>query len=84
MHVDREETDQRAKIGPGVDRRVHHGVVQMLALDSSVIAQNDVAMVQSLASVDGEAVAYRHTDGIGDKNWHAAGALRDQLAVRTD
>ena len=84
MHIDREETDQRAKIGPGVYRRLHHGVVQMLALNSSVIAQNDVAMVQALTSVDGEAVAYRHTDGICDKNWHAASALRDQLAVRAD
>ena len=69
---------------PGVDRRVHHGVVQMLALNRRVIAQNDVAMVQSLASVDGEAVAHRHADRVGDENRHAASALRDQLAIRAD
>ncbi len=49
-----------------------------------MIAQNDITMVQSLATIDGEAVAYRHTDGIGNEHWHAAGALGDQLTVRAD
>ena len=36
----------------GIDRRVHHRVVEMLALHGGVIADDDVAMVQPLAAVD--------------------------------
>src|SRR5688572_1811505 len=81
MDVDREKTDQRAVRGSGVDRRVHDRVIQMLALNRRVIAQNHVAALQALATVDGKAVAHGHADRVGDEDGHAAGALRDQLAI---
>ena len=73
-----------SRIGAGVDRRVHNGVVQMLALNRRVIAQDHVAAMQSLAAIDGKAVAHGHADRVGDEHRHAAGALRDQLAIRAD
>src|SRR5688500_3650681 len=81
MDVDLAKTDQRAVRGSGVDRRVHDRVVQMLALNRRVIAQNHVAALQAPATVDGKAVAHGHADRVGDEDGHAAGALRDQLAI---
>ena len=43
MHIDREKADQRLGRGPGIDRRVHHRVVEMLALHGGVIADDDIA-----------------------------------------
>ena len=33
-------------LGAGIDRRVHHGVVEVLALHGGVIAEHHVAVVQ--------------------------------------
>ena len=71
-------------IRPGIDRRVHHRVVEVLALHRGVIAEHDVAVMQPLLAVDLQSVAHRHADGVGDERRHAAGALRDQLAVGAD
>ena len=65
----------------GKDRRVHHRVVEVLALHGGVIAEHDVAVMQPLAAVDRKPVAHRHADRVGDERRHAAGALRDQLPV---
>ena len=53
----------------------------MLALHGGVVAEHDVAVMQALAAVDRKPVAHRHADRVGDEGRHAAGALRDQLAV---
>ena len=53
----------------------------MLTLNRGVIAQHDVAVVQPFAAIDSEPVAHGHADGVGDEDRHAAGALRDQVAV---
>ena len=82
MHVDGEEADQFCAPRPGEDRRVHHRIVEMLALHGGVIAEHDVAVVQTRAAVDLQAVAHRHADRIGNEGRHAAGALREQLRRR--
>ena len=46
VNIDGKEADQACALRPGIDRRVHHGVVQMLALNRGVIAEHDVAVVQ--------------------------------------
>ena len=56
----------------------------MLALNCRVIAQDHVAVVQTLAPVDGQSIADRHAHRIGDEHRHAAGALGDQLTVCAD
>ena len=81
VHVDGEKADERLFRRPGKDRRVHHGVVQMLPLHGGVIAQHKVATVQTIFAVHRETVAHRHADRVGDKHRNTAGALRDQLAV---
>ncbi len=68
--------------GAGVNRRIHHGVVQVLSLNRRVIAQEHVTVLQALAAIDGEAIAHRHADRIGNEDRHAAGALGDQLTIR--
>ena len=56
----------------------------MLALNRRVIAYDHVTVVQTVASVDGQPIAHGHADRVGDEHRHAAGALRDQLAIRAD
>ena len=81
VNIDGKEADQHVALRPGIDRSVHHGIVQMLTLNRGVIAQHDVAVVQPFAAIDSEPVAHGHADGVGDEDRHAAGALRDQFAV---
>ncbi len=75
---------KRAALRPGVDRRVHHRVVEVLALHRGVVAEHDVAVMQPLLAVDLQSVAHRHADRVGDERRHAASALRDQLALGAD
>src|SRR5215813_14685424 len=56
----------------------------MLALNGSMIAENNVALVKIVAAVDFQSVLYRHADGIGDKDRHAAGALGQQLSLNAN
>ncbi len=79
MDVDGEEPEQRRAVGAAVDRRVHHRVVEVLALNGGVIADDDVALEQPLAAIDLEPVPHRGTDRIGDEGRHAAGRLGHQL-----
>src|SRR6185437_12294815 len=79
VHIDREKADELARRA-GIDRRIHHRVVEMLALDAGRIADDDVALVQPLGTVELQPVAHRAADGVGDEDRHAAIALRDQPA----
>ena len=66
-NIDGKEADQRhGALRPGIDRSVHHGIVQMLALNRGVIAQYDVAAVQTARNHKQRAVAHRHADGVGE------------------
>src|SRR5688572_24122651 len=82
MDIDGEKSHQAATAGAGVNRRIHHGVVQMLSLNRRMIAQEHVTVLQALATIDGKAIAHRHADRIGNEDRHAAGALGDQLTIR--
>src|SRR5215510_5367044 len=53
----------------------------MLALDRSMIAEDNIALVEIVTAVDFQPVLYRHADGIGNKDRHAAGALGQQLSL---
>src|SRR5262245_31525290 len=56
----------------------------MLALDGSMIAEANITLVEIVAAVDFYSVLYRHADGIGNKDRHAAGALGQQLSLNTN
>src|SRR5215467_10920777 len=56
----------------------------MLALNGSMIAENNVALVKIVAAVDFQSVLYRHADGIGNKDRHAAVALGQQLSLNAN
>ena len=81
VNIDGKEANQGGALRPGIDRSVHHGIVEMLTLNCGVITHHHVAVVKAGGAVGCQAVAHRHADGVGDKDWHAAGALRDQVAV---
>src|SRR5262245_14207599 len=52
----------------------------MLALNRSMIAEDNIAFVEIVAAVDFQPVLHGHADGIGNKDRHAAGALGQQLS----
>src|SRR5215813_1170622 len=56
----------------------------MLALNGSMIAENNVALVKIVAAVDFHSVLYRHADGIGNKDRHTACALSQQLSLNAN
>src|SRR5215510_8731569 len=56
----------------------------MLALNGSMIAENNVALVKIVAAVDFQSVLYRHADGIGNKDRHTACALGQQLSLNAN
>src|SRR5262245_61816690 len=56
----------------------------MLALDGSMIAEDNITLVEIVAAVDFQSVLYRHADGIGNKDRHAAGALGQQLSLNAN
>jgi len=56
----------------------------MLTLNRGMIAHYHVAVVKAGGAVGCQPVAHRHADGVGDEDRHAAGALRDQVAVGAD
>jgi hypothetical protein len=68
----------------GIDRRVHDGIIKVLALNRRVIAHHDIAVMQTLTAVYRKPIAHRHADRVGDKHRHAAGTLSDQFAFSTD
>src|SRR5262245_6560781 len=84
MAVDGEKTDQLVALGASEDRRVHHRIIKVLALDGGVIAEDNVALVEIVSAVDFQPVLHRHADGIGNKDWHAASALGQQLSLDTN
>ena len=84
MAVDGEKTDQLVALGTGEDRRVHHRVIQVLALDGGVIAEHNITFVEIVPAVDFQAVPHCHADGIGHEDRHAAGALGQQLSLGAD
>src|SRR5262245_6926274 len=56
----------------------------MLALDRSMIAEDNITLVEIVTAVDFQPVLYRHADGIGNKDRHAAGALGQQLSLNAN
>src|SRR5215467_425629 len=56
----------------------------MLALDGSMIAEDNIALVEIVAAVNFQPVLYRHADGIGNKDRHAASALGQQLSLNAN
>src|SRR5215510_11663756 len=56
----------------------------MLALNGSMIAENNVALVKIVAAVDFQSVLYCHADGIGNKERHTACALGQQLSLNAN
>src|SRR5262245_1791534 len=49
-----------------------------------MVANHDVALVEILPAIDFQPVLHRHADRIGNKNWHAAGALGQQFSFGAD
>ena len=40
-------------------------------------------MLQALTAIDGKTIAHRHADRVGNEDRHTAGALGDELTIRT-
>src|SRR5262245_7905174 len=47
VNIDGKEADQNGALRPGVDRSVHHRIVQMLSLNRGVIAYHHIAVVEA-------------------------------------
>jgi hypothetical protein len=83
VHDDDEERDQGVPIGRE-HRRVHHHIVKVLPDGPAIVGDDDIALVELLLAVDRESVADGRAEHIGNEERHAAGALRQQPAVRID
>ena len=79
VDVDGEEAEQGRTVRPGVDRRVHDCVVQVLPLHGGMIADHNIAVIEPTVGL--QPVTDRGPDGIGDEGRHAARRLGDELPV---
>ena len=84
MHVDAEEADHLVAVPAGVDRRVHHRIVEMLPLHGRMVAEDEVAVLQPVQPVDVEPIDHRAADAVGDECRDAFLALGDEIAVGAD
>jgi len=57
VHIDGEKADQFGPPATRIDRRVHDGIVEVLALHRGMIAEHHVAMVETRSAVDIEPIA---------------------------
>src|SRR5215510_14731313 len=77
VNIDGKEANQNGALWSGIDWSVHHRVVKMLSLNRGMVAYHHVAVVEAGGAIGCQTVAHRHADGVGDEDWHTAGALRD-------
>src|SRR5215475_10416846 len=81
VNINGKEANQDGTLWSGIDRSVHHRIVQMLSLNRGMVAYHHVAVVEAGNPIGCQTIAHRHADGVGDEDRHTAGALSDQLAV---
>ena len=84
MNIDGEKSYEGLFARSGMDRCVHHRVVEMLALHRRMITDDDIAFEQPFAPVNLEPVAHRGADRIRDEGRHPAGRLRDEMPLDID
>src|SRR5262245_1123787 len=77
VNIDGKEANQNGALWSGIDWSVHHRIVQMLSLNRGMVAYHHVAVVEAGGAIGRQTVAHRHADGVGNEDWHTAGALRD-------